>query len=207
MSDVTKTWEAEGSASSSKVRVMTVTAMLSAIAFILQFFEFPIPLMPSFIKLDFSELPALIASFALGPVSGGAVCLIKNLLHLTQTQTGGVGELCNFLLGAAFVIPAGIIYKRSKTKKTAVIGALTGAIAMAVISFPVNFFIIYPVYENFMPEEAIVGAYQLILSSVTELWQCLLIFNVPFTFFKAICSVVVTLLIYKNISPLLHGRK
>ena len=80
------------------VRKMTVTAMLSAVAFVLMFLDTAVPFMPSFIKLDLSELPALIASFALGPVWGVIVCLIKNLLHLTMTQTGGVGELSNLRL-------------------------------------------------------------------------------------------------------------
>ena len=99
------------------VRNMTVTAMLSAIAFILMFLDTAVPLMPSFIKLDLSELPALMASFAMGPVYGVIVCLIKNLLHLFMTQTGGVGELSNFILGVGFVLPAGLIYHRKKTKQ------------------------------------------------------------------------------------------
>ncbi len=191
-------------------RYIAVTAMLSAIAFILQFFEFPIPLIPSFVKLDFSELPALVASFAMGPLSGVIVCLIKNLLHLTTSSSGGIGELCNFLLGAAFVLPAGLIYKHEKNKKNAIIGSFVGAITMAVFSFPSNMFITYPFYQAAFfggSVDPIIGAYQAILPSVTELWQCLLIFNLPFTFFKALCSVVITLLIYKKISPLLHGKK
>ncbi|MBQ7678211.1 MAG: ECF transporter S component [Lachnospiraceae bacterium] len=206
-STVTTTTEStrENRAARFGVRYLTVTAMLSAVAFILQFFEFPIPLMPAFIKMDLSDLPGLIAAFALGPVSGTLVCLIKNLIHLTMSQTGGVGELCNFLLGAAFVLPAGLIYKFNKTKRGAMIGAFTGMLIMAACSFPINYFITYPVYELFMPEEAIVAAYQLILPSVKTLAQCLLVFNVPFTAFKALCSVVVTLLIYKKISPILHG--
>ena len=91
---------------------MTMTAMLSAIAFVLMMLEFSIPIMPSFIKLDFSELPALIGSFAMGPLSGTVICLIKNLLHLPMSSTGGVGELSNFILGAMFVIPAGLFYKK-----------------------------------------------------------------------------------------------
>ncbi len=189
------------------VRYLTVTAMLAAIAFILQFFEFPIPLMPTFIKLDLSDLPGLIASFALGPVSGVLVCLIKNLIHLTLSQTGGVGEMCNFLLGAVFVLPAGMIYKYNKTKRGAVVGSLAGAVVMAALSFPINYFITYPVYELFMPEEVIVAAYQAILPSVQTLPQCLLVFNVPFTAFKALCSVAVALLVYKKLSPILHGEK
>lgn len=196
------------------VRKMTVTAMLSAIAFILMMFDFAVPFMPSFIKLDISELPALIAAFSLGPVSGVVVCLIKNLLHFVMlTTTGGVGELSNFVLGAAFVLPAGLIYHHKKTKKNAIIGAIVGAVCMALFSFPSNYFVVYPFYYNFMPEDAIVAAYQAIVSAVnpnaqiTSIAQCLLIFNVPFTFIKGLCSVVITLLIYKPLSPILKGTK
>ena len=114
------------------VRNMTVTAMLSAIAYILMFLDTSIPIMPSFIKLDLSELPALIASFALGPVYGVIVCLIKNLFSLIGTQTGGVGELANFIIGASFVLTAGIIYHTKKTKKRAIIGSIIGAVVMGM---------------------------------------------------------------------------
>ena len=187
------------------VRYVTVTAMLSAIAFILMFLEFSVPVMPSFIKMDLSELPALIGSFALGPVCGVIVCLVKNLLHLMVTSTGGVGELSNFVLGVAFVLPAGLIYRKMKNKKGAVIGSLVGAVIMALISFPSNYFVVYPVYEAFMPMDTIIAAYQLILPAADELWKCLLIFNVPFTFVKALFSVVITMLVYKKLSPVLKG--
>ena len=99
----------------SNARAIAMTGMLSAIAFILMYLQFNVPLMPSFIAMDLSELPALIGSFALGPVSGVVICLVKNLLHLMRTSTGGVGELSNFILGAAFVFTAGIIYKDRKS--------------------------------------------------------------------------------------------
>lgn len=188
------------------VRQIAVTGMLSAIAFILMFLDFSVPFMPSFIKMDLSELPALIGSFALGPVCGVLVCLIKNLLHLTITSTGGVGELSNFLLGCFFVLPAGIIYKNNKSRKTAIIAAFVGALCMGLASYVTNYFIIYPVYYNFMPKDVIVQAYQLIIPSVKNIEQCLLIFNVPFTFLKGIISVIITLLIYKKISPILKGH-
>lgn len=191
----------------SKTRKITVTGMLSAIAFILMYLDFSVPLMPSFIKMDISELPALIGSFALGPVSGVIICLIKNLLHLMKTSTGGVGELSNFILGAAFVFTAGIIYKKNNTKKGALIGSLLGALAMAVISVFTNYFIVYPIYTNFMPMEAIIGAYQAILPSADSLLKCLIIFNVPFTFIKGMISVVITFLIYKRLSPILKGSE
>ena len=193
------------------VRYVTVTGMLSAIAFILMFFDFSVPFMPSFIKLDVSELPALVASFAMGPLSGVIVCLIKNLLHLLISTTGGVGELSNFVLGAAFVLPAGLIYKFKKSKKSAVLGALLGALIMAIFSIPSNYFVVYPFYYNFMPKEAIISAYQAILSVVSDIklngiLPCLVFFNAPFTFLKALISVVITVLIYKPLSPILKGR-
>lgn len=187
-------------------RKMTMTAMLGAVATVLMFFEVSIPIIPSFIKLDFSELPALIGAFTMGPVSGVVICLIKNLVNLTATTTGGVGEICNFLLGACFVLPAGLIYKKKKTRKRAVIGALTGSAIMAVLSLPINYFIVYPVYTAFMPMETIIGMYQVILPSVDSLIKALMIFNMPFTFFKGLCSVGITLVIYKYISPLIKGN-
>lgn len=187
------------------VRYITVTAMLSALAFVLMFLDFSVPVMPGFIKMDLSELPALIGAFAMGPACGVLVCLIKNLLHLLMTSTGGVGELSNFVLGVAFVLPAGLIYKAKKNRKHAIIGSFVGAFAMAIISFPSNYFVVYPIYENFMPREVIIAAYQAIVPSVKTMWQCLLFFNVPFTFVKALASVVITMLVYKKISPILKG--
>lgn len=189
-----------------KVRWLCVTAMLGAMASVLQFLNFHVPIMPSFISFDIAELPALIASFALGPLSGTCVCLIKNLVNLTHTSTGGVGELSNFLLGCAFVVPAGFIYKQHKTKKRAIIGAVTGAVSMAVLSVFTNYFIVYPIYTNFMPMEAIIEAYKAINPNVDNLLQALIMFNLPFTFVKGLASTVVTVAIYKYISPLLKGK-
>nr|MCR5516855.1 ECF transporter S component [Lachnospira sp.] len=181
--------------------------MLSCIAFILMFFEFPIPvLIPSFIKLDLSDLPALIGAFAYGPIAGILIELIKNLLHLLDSSSGFVGELSNFLLGACFVGVAGCVYKLKKSKSAAIIGATVGACAMAVFSLVTNYFIVYPFYTNFMPMDTIIAAYKAIIPSVDNLFECLLVFNVPFTFVKGMISVVITMLIYKPISPLLHGR-
>ncbi len=195
------------SATMKKTRYMAITAMLAAISIVLMQFDFSVPLMPSFIKMDLSDLPALIGSFAMGPFFGALVVLVKNLLHLVRTSTGGVGELSNFLLGAAFVIPAGLIYHRNKTKKSAVAGSIIGAVCSAVLSVLTNYFIVYPVYTAFMPMDTIISMYKVILPSIKDgdLLSCLLIFNMPFTFVKAMFSVVITLLIYKPLSPLIHG--
>lgn len=188
-----------------RTHALTITAMLGAIATILMFLDFPIPfLIPPFIKMDFSELPALLAAFSLGPVSGMAVCLIKNAVNLLHTTTGGVGELCNFLLGCCFVVPAGLLYRYRKSRKYALAGAIAGAAAMALLSIPINYFISYPFYTNFMPLDTIIGMYQNLIPSVDGLLACLLIFNAPFTLLKGILDTVLAFLIYKPLSPLLH---
>lgn len=190
------------------IRYLTVTAMLSAVAYVLMFIDFPIPfLIPSFIQMDISELPALVGAFAFGPVCGVLICLVKNLLHLFITSTGGVGELCNFLLGATFVLAAGLIYKHKKSKKSALIGALVGAVLMGIISVPLNYFLTYPIYYNFMSQEAILEAYRAIIPSMKNILQCLICFNMPFTIAKGLICTGVTILIYKHLSPILKGTR
>ena len=189
-------------------RELAVTAMLSAVAFVLMFLDFPIPfLIPNFVKMDFSELPALLAAFSLGPVYGVMVCLVKNIIHLAITTTAGAGELCNFMLGACFVFPAGLLYHKFKSRKGALVGTLVGAVIMGLLSIPLNYYITYPIYANFMPIEAIMGLYQQIRPSVNGLLECLIVFNAPFTLAKGLLTAALCFLIYKPLSPLLHGRR
>ena len=187
------------------VRKLAVTAMLGAVSTVLMFISFNVPLMPSFIKLDLSELPALIASFALGPLWGVCVCLIKNLINVFFSTTGGVGELSNFILGASFVFIAGMLYKHMGGRKGALLGSLCGAAAMAIISVFSNYYVVYPVYTAFMPMDVILSMYQAINPNVKTLWDALIWFNMPFTFIKGMISVVLTFLIYNKLSPLLKG--
>lgn len=199
-----------------KIYKVTLTAMLSAIAFALMFIEFPVPVMPSFIKFDISDLPPLFASFALGPVYGVIAELIKNILHIIVkgTTSAGVGELSNFLLGAVFCLVAGFIYKSDKNKKRAVVGCIAGALAMGIICLPINYFIVYPAYVKFykMPLEAIIGMYQAILGPVATiptknaLFNCLLIFNAPFTFIKGLVDALICILIYKPLSVVIKKK-
>jgi riboflavin transporter FmnP len=197
---------------SQRTRNIAVAAMLSAVAFILMFIEFPIPmLIPSFIKMDVSDLPALLGTFALGPVYGVVIELMKNLLHLLikGTSSAGAGELCNFVLGAVFAFTAGMIYRVKKNRVGAILGSVIGALVMAVVSVPVNYFIVYPAYEvcYHMPMDAIIGMYQAILPSADSLIKCLVIFNLPFTFCKGLVDALLCYCIYKPLSPILHGNK
>ena len=188
-----------------KAHRLTVTAMLGAVAVVLMLMEFSIPfLIPDFVKMDLSELPALLAAFSLGPVYGIAVCFIKNAVHALFTTTACVGELCNFLLGCCFMIPAGLLYKVKKSRKSALLGALLGALAMAICSVPINYFISYPVYTAFIPLDAIISMYQALIPSVNGLLMCLIVFNAPFTLLKGILTTIIAFLIYKPLSPLLH---
>lgn len=187
-------------------RKIAMTAILAAAASVLMFISFKLPFMPSFISLDFSELPALLASFTLGPMSGVAVCFVKNLINLTQSMTGGVGELSNFIIGSAFVLPAGLIYHRHRTIGGAAVGSLLGAVLMAVLGLLSNYFIVYPIYTNIMSMDAILGMYRAINPAIENLWQALVVFNLPFTFCKGLISAVVTLLIYRKLEPVINGR-
>lgn len=188
------------------VRKLTVTALLGAAATILMFISFGLPILPSYLKVDFSEMPALLASFALGPVYGAVVCLIKNLVNLTATTTGGVGELCNFLLGVLFVVPAGLLYRRHSSRKTALIGMIVGALVMSAGSVLVNYYIVYPTYLLVMPEDAIVGMYSALVPAANSIFKGILVFNLPLTFVKGVLDAIITFVLYKRLSPVLKGR-
>ena len=188
-----------------KIHKLAITAMLGAVAALLQFLEISLPfLVPAFVKLDFSELPALLASFSLGPVYGVTVCLLKNCFKLLTTYSAGVGELGNFLMGAAYVLVAGVIYRRMKSRRGALLGAALGSVAMAAASVPVNYFITYPVYTKLMPLDVIMDAYAAIRPGADGLLTCLLTFNAPFTLLKGALVAALCFMIYKPLSPLLH---
>ncbi len=193
------------------IRGIAISGIFGAVGFVLMLLEFPVPfIIPSFIKLDFSEIPAIIASFAFGPLYGILVCLIKNLLHLFVTSSAGVGEFSNFILGAVFVGVAGLVYDKNKTRKGAFLGVVFGALLMAIISIFTNYFIVYPAYVVIygMPMEAIIGMYKALLPFSDNLLKSLLIFNLPFNFAKGILDAAACFAVYKRISPILkYGVK
>lgn len=185
-------------------------AMLGAIAAVLMMFEFPMPfLAPSFYEFDFSELPVLIGGFALGPVAGILIELLKILLHLLikGTHTAFVGELGNFLIGCGMVVPASLIYRYIKTKKGAVIGLICGTICMSVAGAFVNAFLLLPAYGKAfgMPVEAFVEMGAAIHPSVDSLFKFCLMLVTPFNLVKGAIISVLTLLLYKRISILLKS--
>lgn len=197
--NVTKT--SRSASNRGNVKRTTTTAMLAAIAVILMYMEIPVPFMPGFIKLDISDLPALFGSFVYGPICGVTICLVKNVLHSFATNTAFVGEISNFILGCAFVVPAGLIYKAQRNKKGAVIASLTGTVGMAALSIVSNYFFVYPIYYHFMSKEMILKAYQAIFPGVKSIFQSLIVFNVPFTLLKGLICVVLAWILYVPLAP------
>ena len=190
-----------------KTNWMAKTAIMSAAAIVLMYLEFPLPFMPGFLKFDFSEVPILLASFALGPVSAVVAELIKNLAHLPATQTGGVGELANFLIGCSFVVPAGIIYRKYKTKKTAILSMIIATLFMTFFASITNYFFMIPFYVKVIgfPMEAIIGAVNSVGNTLVNDLKTLIVFVfVPFNLFKGIVVSIIVAVIYKRVSCILH---
>lgn len=187
-------------------RTIVSVAMLSAVAYLLAFIEIQLPLSPSFAKMDVSDLPALVAAFSFGPMSGLLVELVKNGLQLFTTNTMGVGELANFLTGSALVCSAGIIYQRNKTKKTALLGCVSGSIAMALAAGILNYFVLLPLYENFMPLEQVIASFTAFIPFIQTKLDVVLWNAIPFNLLKGCMISAVTMLIYKPLTPILKGR-
>ncbi len=209
--NVTKIEKPTTKKQNSKVRTMTQIAMLGAVATVLMLFEFPLPfLAPSFYELDFSEVPVLIGSFAMGPLAGVLIELLKILLNfiLNGTITAGVGELANFLMGCAFVVPAGVIYRKHKTKKHAVAGMIAGTVCMVAASAVLNAYFLLPAYGKAfgMSIDVFVGMGHEIIPAINDLLTFSLFCVVPFNFIKGVVVSLLTLVLYKHISRLLKGN-
>lgn len=189
-----------------RTRMLTGAAMLSAIAYLLQFIEFQLPLSPSFAKFDFSEIPALIGGFAYGPVCGIAIEFIKNALQLTSTSTGGIGELANFVIGSSLIIPAALIYKKKKTKKTAIVGCAVGSVLSGFVAAAMNYFVLLPLYEIFMPLDQVIAAFAEFFPFIHTKLDVVLYNALPMNILKSGLIALVTMFLYKPLSPILKGR-
>ncbi len=183
-------------------------SVLAVLSYILMLMDFPLPMFPGFLKLDFSDIPAVLGAFAIGPVAGVFIQLVKVILYfLTNSGTGGAGELANFLVGAAYVVPAAMIYHRRKDRKHAIIGLLIGTISMTVVGIIANIYITIPFYTALgMPIEAIVEMGTIINSKIIDIKTLVLYGISPFNVLKGGFIAFITLLIYKKISPILKNK-
>lgn len=185
---------------------MSRTALLASAAAILMFMDFPVFFMPAFLKMDLSEIPAIIGAFSLGPLAGFWIMLVKNMLHLANSQTAGVGELANFLVGTAMVMPAGIIYRYCKNRKGAVLALAAGTLLMTLAASILNYWVLIPLYQavlNF-PGEVIVGMGHAVNPRIIDLRTFILFAIIPFNLLKGLLVSLITMLIYKKVSYLLH---
>ena len=189
-------------------KTMAKVAILGALAFVLMLLEFPIPIAPSFYKLDMSEVAVLLGGFALGPLAAVAIEGLKNILNIifTGSDTAYVGELANFVVGSAFVVPAAMIYKKNKSRKSAIIGLIAGTACLVIAGALMNTFVLLPMYSKLynMPLDVIIGFGSEIFSGVKDLFTFVLYCVCPFNLIKGILVSIITLLIYKRVSPLLH---
>lgn len=195
--------------SSARIRKIAQIAMMGAAATVLMLFEFPLPfLAPPFYEMDFSEVPVMVGAFAMGPMAGIAIEMIKILMNfiLNGTITAGVGEVANFIIGCSMIIPASFIYRHHKTRKTAVVGLVTGTVMMTVVGCVMNAFVLLPAYSVVIPLDTILNMGQAIHPSIDTIWKFAILLVGPFNLVKGILISLITLLLYKNISVLLKGN-
>lgn len=190
-------------------RTMVKISVLGVIGFVLMLLDFPLWFTPPFLKFDVSDVPALIGSFALGPMAGVIVQLVKNLLKilLAGTNTAVVGEIANFIVGSVFAYVAGLIYYREKTFKNAVIGLVVGTIAMTVVISIANYYIMIPFYAKAygMPLDKIITISGAVNKYVVDLKSLIIFAVIPFNLLKGVVVSLITILLYKRVSPILKS--
>ena len=179
---------------------MAILAAAASILFLLQ-----IPVV-AFYKLDFSNIPVLLGAFAMGPVPGLIILGLKSAIATLRTTSAGVGDLADFIMGAALILPAALIYHRQKSRKNALIGMAVGTLCMTVISVVVNKYIMLPFYMGafHMDMEGILAYTN--TAGIDSEWKLLLLITAPFNLLKGVVLSIVTGLIYKPLSPILHAK-
>ncbi len=188
-------------------RKVAVIGVMSAIAGILMFFEFPMPFAPSFYKIDLSELPVLICGFAYGPVAGVLAEAVKILvkLILKGTSTAFVGELANFVVGCALILPATLVYHVKKSKKTALIGCIVGTVVITIVGTAFNAVYLLPKFAELygMPMDALIAMGTKVNSRVNNVTSFVCMCVAPLNVIKGIIVSVITMLIYHPLRPIL----
>ncbi len=188
-------------------RKVVVTGMFSAIAALLMLVELPVFFAPGFYKIDLSELPPLICGFAFGPVAGVMTELIKIILKVVikGTSTAMVGELANFVVGCCMVLPASLVYSFGKSKSRARMACILGTLCMSVAGSLMNAFFLIPAFAAMfgMPVDAIIEMGTALNPGITNIWTFVLFAVVPLNIIKGTLVSIVTLLVYKKVSPVM----
>ena len=192
----------------SNTHYVTYVAIFAAIAGVLMLFEIPLFFAPAFYKIDLSEIPILICTFYLGPVAGVLTEMIKVLIKLLLkgTTTAFVGDFANFAVGCSFILPASMIYHAKKSRKTALIGMIVGTLIMTVFGSLFNAVYLLPKFADLygMPLDAIIGMGTAVNSKITSVSTLVMFAVVPFNLVKGVIDSLLTFILYKRISPILH---
>ena len=188
-----------------KVNKTVIMAMLSAIAVILMYFDFPIPFIaPGFYKIDFSEIPVLIGSFMLGPCAGVIIEAVKVILHFCMkgSTTAFVGDFANFILGCMYVVPAAIIYHTKKTRKMAMISLIAGGVILVIAGMLLNAWYLLPKYSELygIPLDVLIAMGTKVNASITDVFSFVALAVAPFNIIKALIDGIVTVILYKYLS-------
>ena len=190
------------------IRYMARVAVLTAIASVLMLLEFPLWFAPGFYKLDVSEAVILMGGFALGPGAAILIEFLKNLINilLNGTTTAYIGEMANFITGCAFVVPAAVIYKYHKNKKSALISMVAASLSLMVIGSLLNYFVLIPAFSRFynLPVEDIIGMGAAVNPLVTDLKSLVVWAVAPFNLAKGVICSTLAMLLYKRVSKILH---
>lgn len=190
-----------------KLNRLVKISMLSVIAFMLMFIEVATPFFPPFLKIDISDLPALIGAFALGPIAGITIELLKNILHgIFVGGTAFVGEFANFIVGSILVCVAGYIYNRRKTRGMAISALIAGTLVMTAAATILNYFVFLPLYETILhfPISAVVAMGNKVNGNIKDLNSFVVLAIAPFNLIKGVILSILTSVVYKNVSPILH---
>lgn len=189
---------------------LVLTALLGAISTLLMILEFPIPLVPPFIKMDFSELPVILGGFILGPADGALVALIKIVLRILirGTDTAFIGELANLTYSLGYMLPAVLIYQKLRTKKGAAISLITGTVITSIIAVAMNIFVIFPLYAKLMGLDiATIVSMGANSNPLVKNLTGLMIFAIlPFNLFKYSITSVISFLLYKKLSTAIKNH-
>jgi riboflavin transporter FmnP len=189
----------------SKIQTRTIVslALLSAISVILTFFEFNLPFMPSFLKIDFSDFPSLLAAFTFGPAAGVGVQFIKNAIDALKSSSGGIGQIANFAIGGSMALVSGLIYKKYRTIRGALVSLIAGTLIMSLAACVMNYFVLFPLYAAFMPLPQIIESASAFVPFIKTKLDVMIFTIFPFNLIKGAAISVITFLLYKRLSPFL----
>ena len=194
----------------SPARRVAYVGIFAAIAAVLMYLEFPLPFAPAFYEIDFSEIPVLICSFSLGPVAGVVCEFLKVVLKLLLkgTSTAFVGDLANFVVGCALILPASAVYFANKTKKGAIIGMAVGTVCITVVGSLFNAVYLIPTFSVLFgqPLDAIIGMGTAINPAIVSVNTLVLFAVAPFNLLKGVVDSIITFLLYKHIERLLRMK-